>query len=125
VRNCQSHRTLARGDMKAVLPIILVMLLLLTACAVPLSQINGDRTTGVVLLQVVPEDAKVYLDGIYIGRASRYDGTHGTLRIKLGGHVLRFISDEFENEMREVVARETPQTLVVKMLPKPRPSVGE
>jgi len=105
--------------------IILLLLVLACSCAIPLDQINGGRRTGVVILNVAPPDAEVYLDGYYIGHAGRFDGTHRTLRVALGGHVLKFQAGEFENEMREVIAQEQPQTLVVNMLPKPKPSPVE
>ncbi|MCZ7585924.1 MAG: hypothetical protein M5R36_22795 [Deltaproteobacteria bacterium] len=98
----------------------LLLVLSLTACAVPLDQINGARRTVPVTLSVEPSDAKVFLDGTYIGKADRFDGDPGTLDLTAGGHVLRFESDEFENERRELVAGDKPLRLDVKMLPKPR-----
>ena len=106
---------------------ITVSLILIVACscAMPLDQINGDRQTSAVVLKVMPSDAKVYLDGYYIGHASKFDGTHGILRVTPGGHVLKFKAKDFQNEMRELLAREEAQTMTVKMLPTPKPAPEE
>jgi hypothetical protein len=105
--------------------LLFLIALVAVSCAVPLDQINGNRITGEIILQVVPSDAEVYLDGTYIGHADKFDGAKSTLRVVTGGHVLKFLADDFENEMREVIAKEQPQIVVVKMLPKPRPAAGE
>ena len=100
---------------------LLFLSLFLASCAVPLDQINAPRPTASVVLRVQPEDARVSLDGVFIGRARMFDGTKRSLEITPGGHVLQFEDDDFENEVREIVARDGPQTLVVKMIPKPEP----
>ncbi|MCL4233922.1 MAG: hypothetical protein KJ042_05345 [Deltaproteobacteria bacterium] len=92
---------------------VVVSLVALTACAVPLDQLNGDRPTTDYVLKVSPDDAKVYLDGRFIGRARRF-------AVTAGGHVLRFEHDDFQNETREVVAGRQPTVIDVRMLPKPR-----
>lgn len=99
---------------------VVVSLVALTACAVPLDQLNGDRPTTDYVLKVSPDDAKVYLDGRFIGRARRFDGESGRLAVTAGGHVLRFEHDDFQNETREVVAGRQPTVIDVRMLPKPR-----
>ena len=99
---------------------LLFLSLLLASCAVPLDQLNAPRATTSVVLQVQPEDAKVSLDGVFIGRAKRFDGTKRSLEVTPGGHVLQFESDDFENELRQIVARDGPQTVVVEMIPKPK-----
>ncbi len=96
------------------------MIVVHCGCAVPMSQINGDRAAKGVVLVVEPETAKVYLDGRYIGRATDFDGKPNKLELTRGGHVLKFKAEGFENERVEVAGMKDPTTLRVKMLPRPK-----
>ena len=45
---------------------------------------------GYVDTDVLPEEARVYLDGAYLGQADDHDGFPGLLRLEPGRHVIEF-----------------------------------
>lgn len=107
--------------MKLPLKWIWAAALVACGCAVPLAQLDQGEPTASFVLQVMPTDAKVFLDGRYVGSADRFDGDPGTLAVTVGGHVLRFEHENFQNETVEIVAGRQPTVLDIEMLPKPRP----
>jgi hypothetical protein len=102
---------------KLILAIALVALLV--GCATPLVRINGGAATRSVVISVEPADAKVFLDGKYIGRAEKFSAAEGGLPLTAGAHRLRFEAEEFLNEMVVVSAGVTNEPVVIRMLPRP------
>jgi hypothetical protein len=98
-----------------------VISLLLASCAVPLARISGDRPTAKIYLAVEPANARVFLDGIYVGHASSFSEAAGGMKVVLGYHVLRFEADAYITETVEIVAGEAPSPIKVQLLDRPRP----
>ena len=48
--------------------------------------ITVGRSAGSLLLQGLPAHAEVYVDGVYAGRADRFDGTSGASSLIVGRH---------------------------------------
>jgi PEGA domain len=105
--------------MKTGLAILLLTALIACGCAVPLHQINGDAATGNVVIKCVPDNAKVYLDGQYVGKASLFDGDKKPLKVTVGAHVVQFELDEYQVERRDIVTSEGGQELTIQMRLRP------
>ncbi len=107
------------------LGIILCMLILLAGCAVPLARINGDRPTVSVSLDVTPGDAKVFLDGDYIGHAERFTAERGGLALTYGVHELRLEAEGYLPELFEVISAASMKPVTIRMLKKPEKPEAE
>ncbi|MCB9479086.1 MAG: PEGA domain-containing protein [Deltaproteobacteria bacterium] len=86
----------------------------------PELQLTKGAPTAQVTLQIVPEEARVFLDGRYMGRARDFNGEPSVLHVTHGTHVLRFEADKFQNELTTVVVTEEPSLVSVRMLPRPQ-----
>lgn len=95
------------------------------SCAVPLSQVNGEGPTGDIIIRCDPDDAKVYLDGVYIGRANQFSNPKHPLKVSMGAHVLEFERKDYQLELREIMTRVDSTEVVVKMKLRPKPSEEE
>ena len=99
--------------------VAVLAVLLLAACAVPLARINGNQRTVKVFLDVEPASAKVYLDGIYIGRAKKFSAAKGGLDLTAGVHLVRFEAEGYLAELIEVITADGMPPIEVRMLIKP------
>jgi hypothetical protein len=84
-----------------------------------MDRLSLDRPTGDIVILCTPENAKVFLDGIYIGRAKKFSSDRHPLRAALGAHVLKFELEKYQLELREVVTSETQTILKVEMQLRP------
>lgn len=103
--------------------LMVIMVFVISACAVPLSRINGDNETKDVIINCTPDNAKVFLDGVYIGKAKRFSTSKRPLKVIMGMHVLEFEEDGYQLELREIMT--TPGVEVVKLKMKLRPVAVE
>lgn len=101
------------------LGILFCVLILLAGCAVPLARINGGRPTVSVPLDVTPGEAKVFLDGDYIGCAERFTAERGGLALTYGVHELRLEAEGYLPELIEVISSAAMKPVTVRMLKKP------
>ena len=100
--------------------IILFFIAVLTAgCAVPLHQINGESPTADVIVQCEPENTKMFLDGVYIGKASQFDDAKHPLKVLIGAHVIQFELEDYQIERREILTDKDVQTIQIKMKLRP------
>lgn len=97
----------------------LILLAALAACATPLGKINGDAPTVSVPLKITPDNAKVFLDGVYVGRAAAFTAEKGGLPLTAGGHRLRLEADHYQAELVEVISQPDMATLEIRLLPRP------
>jgi len=104
--------------MKKLLGAVL-LLLFAFSCAVPLTRINGDHPTATIFLDVEPANAKVFLDHVYVGRASSFTEEQGGMKIRLGYHLLRFDADGYISESVEVIGGEAQPPIKVRLLERP------
>lgn len=107
------------------LTVFLITVLLVTGCAVPLSKINGDNPTGDVIIKCTPDDAQVYLDNIYVGKARRFSSAKRPLKVTVGAHVLKFELEGYMLEVKEVMTMEEHQTIELEMKLRPEPKEEE
>jgi len=60
--------------------------LILCACAVPSTTVRTTDTRPSLAFEGAPEGAKVYVDGLLVGDAEKYDGQPGILLVEPGTH---------------------------------------
>ena len=61
------------------------------------------RDTGSLRLKIKPRDAKVYIDGYYVGLVDSFDGLFQKLGIDSGGHRVEIRADGYEPLQFEVL----------------------
>ena len=66
--------------------LIVFLGLALFACAMPSTTVRTTDTRPSLAFDGAPEGAKVYLDGLLMGEAERYDGQPGVLVVEPGTH---------------------------------------
>jgi hypothetical protein len=98
---------------------VIALCLLTAACATPLRHLNGDAPTVLAPLAVQPPDAKVYLDGVWVGKAADFAAPKRGLPLTRGTHLLRFEADGYMTETVEVQAQEIMMTVEIRLLTKP------
>ncbi len=69
-------------------PAVLVLPLLLLACAEPISNTRTVDDRPRILVQGAPEGAILYIDGKSMGPASSYAGNPGVLQVEPGTHIM-------------------------------------
>ena len=68
--------------------VIVFLGLVLCACAMPSTTVRTTDTRPSLAFEGAPEGAKIYLDGLLIGEAEKYDGQPGVLLVEPGTHVI-------------------------------------
>jgi len=91
-----------------------------TACAVPLSRLNREDPTFNVKILIKPSNAKVFLDGYYVGKAKRYQCNPRCMQITKGAHVLTFKAKDYENETIEIQGSLDVKVIELTLKPVPK-----
>lgn len=68
--------------------LIVFLGLALCACAMPSTTVRTSDTRPSLAFEGAPEGAKVYLDGLLVGEAEKYDGQPGVLLVEPGTHLV-------------------------------------
>jgi hypothetical protein len=66
--------------------VILLIAVFLSACAMPSTQVRTADTRPGLAFEGAPEGAAVYVDGLAMGEAAKYDGKPGFLLVEPGTH---------------------------------------
>jgi len=72
--------------MKAIL--LITFSLFLSACAMPSTTVRTSDTRPSLAFEGAPNGAMVYIDGIPMGDAEKYDGQPGVLVVEPGTHLV-------------------------------------
>lgn len=64
---------------------------------------RGYRDTGSLRLKIKPRDAKVYIDGYFVGVVDSFDGLFQKLGLDAGGHRVEIRADGYETLQFEVL----------------------
>jgi hypothetical protein len=99
---------------------VLIVVLLAAACAMPLQRLNAGAPTVSVPLAVKPGEAKVFLDGVYVGHAADFTALKDGLPMTIGAHVLRLEADDYLMETIEVITQAKPAPVEIRMLLRPK-----
>jgi hypothetical protein len=95
-------------------------LLALASCATPHSVTRGAGNNGLFALMVDPASAEVYVDGVLVGEADRFDGQPGYLEIASGTHRLEFKKAGYLPWARDVYSSNAVQEVHVTLTPAPK-----
>jgi hypothetical protein len=66
--------------------LIVFLALALCSCAMPSTTVRTTDTRPSLAFEGAPEGAKVYIDGLLVGDAEKYDGQPGVLIVEPGTH---------------------------------------
>ena len=66
--------------------LIVFLGLALCSCAMPSTTVRTTDTRPSLAFEGAPEGAKVYMDGLLMGEAEKYDGQPGVLVVEPGTH---------------------------------------
>jgi len=68
--------------------LVLFLLLSMAACAMPSTVVQTPDTRPGLAIEGAPAGAILFLDGVRIGEANRYDGQPNILRVEPGTHTV-------------------------------------
>jgi hypothetical protein len=68
--------------------LIVALALSLTACAMPSTTVRTTDTRPSLAFEGAPGGATVYVDGLAMGEAEKYDGQPGVLVVEPGTHLV-------------------------------------
>ncbi len=87
-------------------------------CGLPQETRRGVGNEGFLIIQAVPEDADVYVDGQRVGRAGDYE--RNPLELSSGTHKVEIRKGGFFSEVREIYAgNQSRHTLKVNLRRSP------
>lgn len=66
--------------------VVLLLAVFLFACAMPSTSVRTTDTRPGLAFEGAPEGATVYVDGLAMGEAAKYDGNPGILLVEPGTH---------------------------------------
>ncbi|HEX9191121.1 MAG TPA: hypothetical protein VF847_03420 [Candidatus Deferrimicrobiaceae bacterium] len=70
-------------------PLVLFLLLLAAACAMPSTVVRTPDTRPALAVEGAPAGATLFLDGVPVGEANRYDGQPNVLLVEPGTHTVK------------------------------------
>lgn len=70
-------------------PLVLFLLLSAAACAMPSTVVQTPDTRPGLAIEGAPAGAILFLDGVQVGEANRYDGQPNVLRVEPGTHTVK------------------------------------
>jgi len=68
--------------------LVLFLLLSMAACAMPSTVVQTPDTRPGLAIEGAPAGAILFLDGVRVGEANRYDGQPNVLRVEPGTHTV-------------------------------------
>lgn len=68
------------------------LLLLVAACAMPVTQVRTVEPNPSILVQGAPVDAILLVDGVNMGAANAYNGQPNALKVIPGTHTVSLVS---------------------------------
>jgi len=69
-------------------PLVLFLLLFAAACAMPSTVVRTPDTRPALAVEGAPAGAILFLDGVPVGEANRYDGQPNVLLVEPGTHAV-------------------------------------
>lgn len=68
--------------------IMLAALAAVTGCSMPETRVQAIDTRPSLAVVGAPEDAALYVDGLHVGSAARFNGDPSVLKVEPGTHVV-------------------------------------
>ena len=91
--------------------------ILAVGCATPHRTVSGQSNNGLFRIICDPGGAEVYVDGQFVGPASRFDGSPGLLEIAAGTHRLEIRKEGYAPFIRDVYSSNAVQEVRVTLSP--------
>lgn len=73
-------------------PLFMLLFLVVTACAMPVTQVRTIEPNPSIIVQGAPMDAILLVDGINMGAANAYNGQPNALKVIPGTHTVSVVS---------------------------------
>jgi len=110
--------SLKKEEIMKKLPWLLLALVIFWGCGMPKETRRGVGNEGFLIIQAVPDDADVYVDGQLMGRADKYESD--PLELESGTHKIQFRKAGYYPEVREIyVGNQSRHTLKVNLRKAP------
>lgn len=91
-----------------------VMLVLLTACAMPVTTVSTVDDRPALAFKGAPEGATLFVDGLDMGMANEYNGDPKILTVEPGTHTLRIMANGSVIYEQRVFVESSLKTIIVK-----------
>jgi hypothetical protein len=101
--------------MKRIGLLFVVLVLVGLGCGTPKEATLGVGNEGTLRILCEPSDAKVFVDGVSMGEANRYDGKPGYIKLSSGTHKIEIKKEGYDPYIREVYASQSLQTIEVTL----------
>ena len=98
--------------------LLLASLMIFWGCGMPQETRRGVGNEGFLIIQAVPDDVEVYVDGQLMGTAGKYESD--PLELGSGTHKIEFRKAGYLPELREIyVGNQSRHTLKVNLRKSP------
>jgi len=96
--------------------ILFVSVALWQCSTMPKTTVSGVGNQGRVMIDCDPSSAIVYVDGVKIGKASKFDSESDALVLESGSHLIEIRKKKYQAFRKEIyVGNRVLQTLQVKL----------
>ena len=95
--------------------LLAVSILILMGCGTPKEATIGVGNEGLLKIVCDPSSAEVFVDGISMGEANRYDGKPGYIKLESGTHKIEIKKEGYVPYIRDVYASKSLQTIEVTL----------
>jgi len=96
----------------------IAILVLVWGCGLPQETRRGVGNEGLLIIQATPDDAEVFVNGEFVGKAGEFE--KNPLELKSGTHKLEIRKAGYSAEIREVyVGNQSRHTIKVNLRKSP------
>ena len=99
--------------------IILIVFTLALSCTLPKTKVTQQGSEGLLKVNIQPEDAEIWIDGVFLGIAVDYNPEDKYISLTSGLHTIEIKKDGYETVYRDIYAGHSMQTLAVTLTPHP------
>ena len=87
----------------------LLLLLFFAGCTVvpQTTSVITDDQMGALSFNVKPKDAKIYVDGEFVGLAKYFNGKKRRMKIQPGTHIIELKRDGYKNITKQIYTSDT------------------
>ncbi len=93
-------------------------ILFIGGCGLPQETRRGVGNEGFLIIQAIPEDAEIYINGDFVGKAEQFQ--KNPLELRSGTHRLEIRKAGYSSEFREIfVGNQSRHTIKVNLKKSP------
>ena len=85
-------------------------------CGTPKEVTVGKGNEGLLMILCKPSDAEVFVNGVSMGEANRFDGKPGYIMLESGTHKIEIKKEGYAPYFREVFSSRSLQTIDVTLI---------